>query len=280
MQATSLLPSSAPAADNGQALRITQEPYYLAAGDEMQLFEAAARSRLPVMLKGPTGCGKTRFVEHMAWRLARPLITVACHEDLFASDLVGRYLLHADETVWVDGPLTRAVRLGAICYLDEIVEARKDTTVVIHPLSDTRRLLPVEKRGELLHAHPDFMLVISYNPGYQSVLKDLKQSTRQRFVALEFDYPDPESETRIVVSESGVEEQTARALVALGHRIRHLRDQGLAEGASTRLLIDAARLMRSGIAPARACACAILLPLTDEPRLLETMADLVADLFA
>ena len=276
--------NTAPAAvgplESGQAHYIAQEPFYLAGGDELAIFEAAARCALPVLLKGPTGCGKTRFVEHMAWRLGRPLITVACHEDLFASDLVGRYLLHADETVWVDGPLTRAVRMGAICYLDEIVEARKDTTVVIHPLSDNRRLLPVEKRGELLQAHPDFMLVISYNPGYQSVLKDLKQSTRQRFVALEFDYPAAESEIRIVVNEGGVEQSTARALVELGHKIRNLRDQGLAEGASTRLLIDAARLMQAGIPAVRACACAILQPLSDEPRLLETMTDLVADLFA
>jgi nitric oxide reductase NorQ protein len=188
---------------------IEQEPYYLSTDNEIHLFETACRARLPVMLKGPTGCGKTRFVQHMAWRMKRPLITVACHEDLFASDLLGRYLLMHDETVWVDGPLTRAVRMGAICYLDEIVEARKDTTVVIHPLTDDRRMLSIDKKGEVLRAHPDFMLVISYNPGYQSVLKDLKQSTRQRFVSLQFDYPDPDKEARIVAGEGGVSDPVA-----------------------------------------------------------------------
>ena len=183
--------------------QIDKEPFYVPAGDELKLFQAACDTRLPVMLKGPTGCGKTRFVEYMAYCLARPLITVSCHEDLFASDLIGRYLLKGDETVWVDGPLTRAVRLGAICYLDEIVEARKDTTVVIHPLTDNRRVLHIERKGEMLRAHPDFLMVISFNPGYQSVLKDLKQSTRQRFVSLEFGYPDPEKEAGIVAHEGG-----------------------------------------------------------------------------
>jgi nitric oxide reductase NorQ protein len=193
---------------------IDSEPFYLDTGDEICMFEAAASARLPVMLKGPTGCGKTRFVEHMAFRLKRPLITVACHEDLFASDLIGRYLLKDDETVWVDGPLTRAVRMGAICYLDEVVEARKDTTVVIHPLTDNRRTLAIDKKGEVIQAHPDFLMVISYNPGYQSVLKDLKQSTRQRFVALCFDYPLPEDESRIVAIEGNVDDDTAARLVA------------------------------------------------------------------
>jgi nitric oxide reductase NorQ protein len=258
---------------------IEQEPYYLSTGDEIQIFEAACRARLPVMLKGPTGCGKTRFVQHMAWRLRRPLITVACHEDLFASDLLGRYLLMHDETVWVDGPLTRAVRMGAICYLDEIVEARKDTTVVIHPLTDDRRMLSIDKKGEVLQAHPDFMLVISYNPGYQSVLKDLKQSTRQRFVSLQFDYPDPGKEARIVAGEGGVASPVAQQLVALAGKIRHIREQGLTEGASTRLLIYAAQLIRDGIDIKAACRAAVCLPLTDDERLQETLEDLMADLF-
>jgi nitric oxide reductase NorQ protein len=258
---------------------IEQEPYYLSTGDEIQVFETACRARLPVMLKGPTGCGKTRFVQHMAWRLRRPLITVACHEDLFASDLLGRYLLMHDETVWVDGPLTRAVRMGAICYLDEIVEARKDTTVVIHPLTDDRRMLGIDKKGELLRAHPDFMLVISYNPGYQSVLKDLKQSTRQRFLSLQFGYPDSDKEARIVAGEGGVTSPVARQLVALASKIRNIREQGLTEGASTRLLIYAAQLIRDGIDIKAACRTAVCLPLTDDERLQETLEDLMADLF-
>ncbi len=258
---------------------IDQEPYYLNTGDEVQVFESSWQAKLPVMLKGPTGCGKTRFVQHMAWRLKRPLITVACHEDLFASDLLGRYLLKHEETVWVDGPLTQAVRMGAICYLDEIVEARKDTTVVIHPLTDDRRMLSIDKKGEVLRAHPDFMLVISYNPGYQSVLKDLKQSTRQRFVGMQFDYPDPDNETQIVASEGGVDESTARRLVSLAGKIRNIREQGLTEGASTRLLIYAAHLICKGIDLKTACRTAVCLPLTDDERLQETLEDLMADLF-
>jgi len=258
---------------------IVREPYYLSAGDEVPLFAAAAAACLPVMLKGPTGCGKTRFVEHMAWRLGRPLVTVACHEDLFASDLVGRYLLEHDRTVWMDGPLTAAVRQGAICYLDEIVEARKDTTVVIHPLTDTRRLLTIDKKGETLEAHPDFLMVVSYNPGYQSVLKDLKPSTRQRFVSLTFDYPPSEQEARIVSHEGGVPAAVAEPLVALAGRIRGLREHGLAEGASTRLLISAAQLIQGGIAPPEACQAAVCQPLTDDPRLLKTLEELVADFF-
>jgi nitric oxide reductase NorQ protein len=258
---------------------IEQEPYYLSTDNEIQIFEAACRAKLPVMLKGPTGCGKTRFVQHMAWRLRRPLITVACHEDLFASDLLGRYLLMHDETVWVDGPLTRAVRMGAICYLDEIVEARKDTTVVIHPLTDDRRMLGIDKKGEVLKAHPDFMLVISYNPGYQSVLKDLKQSTRQRFASLQFDYPGPDNEAAIVAGEGGVTTKVARLLVALAGKIRNIREQGLTEGASTRLLIYAAQLIRDGIDIKSACRAAVCLPLTDDERLQETLEDLMADLF-
>jgi len=259
--------------------RIKKAPFYLKTGREVGLFEAASLAGLPVMLKGPTGCGKTRFVEYMAWRLGRPLITVACHEDLFASDLLGRYLLRHDETVWVDGPLTRAVRLGAICYLDEVVEARKDTTVVIHPLTDDRRLLTIDKKGETISAHPDFMMVISYNPGYQSVLKDLKQSTRQRFVALTFDYPQSRLEADIVVREGGIEPDLAARLVHLAQKIRNIREHGLTEGASTRLLIYAARLMAGGIPAADACRTAVCQPLTDDARLLETLDDLVSDIF-
>lgn len=264
---------------NSAALIPDTEPYYLSSGSELQLFASAWQAKLPVMLKGPTGCGKTRFVQHMAWRLKRPLITVACHEDLFASDLLGRYLLKDDETVWVDGPLTRAVRMGAICYLDEIVEARKDTTVVIHPLTDDRRMLSIDKKGEVIRAHSDFMLVISYNPGYQSVLKDLKQSTRQRFVGMQFDYPEPENEARIVAGEGRVSHDVARLLVSLAGKIRHIREQGLTEGASTRLLIYAAQLTRQGIDLKSACRTAICLPLTDDERLQETLEDLMDDLF-
>jgi len=258
---------------------LTEEPYYLPVADEIKLFDAACSERLPVMLKGPTGCGKTRFVEYMAWCLGRPLVTVSCHEDLFAADLVGRYLLTGDETVWMDGPLTQAVRGGAICYLDEVVEARKDTTVVIHPLADDRRVLPIDKRGEVVKAHPDFQLVISYNPGYQSVLKDLKQSTRQRFIALEFDYPEAAAESAIVAQESGVGSDEAIRLVHLAGKIRQIREQGLAEGAGTRLLIYAGQLIRQGIDPARACKAAIAQPLTDDPGLQETLDEIISDIF-
>jgi nitric oxide reductase NorQ protein len=228
------------------------------------------------MLKGPTGCGKTRFIEHMAARLARPLVTIACHDDLSASDLTGRYLIRGDETVWIDGPLTTAARIGAICYLDEVVEARQDTVVVIHPLTDDRRILPVEKTGELVDAAPDFQLVISYNPGYQHAVKDLKPSTRQRFVTLEFDFPAANAEAEIVAHESGVKKNTAVALVELGRRIRRLKEQGLAEGPGTRLLVAAGRLIADGIPPRDACAAAIIGPLTDDPDLLSAIADLVA----
>jgi len=258
---------------------IDQPPYYVRTKDEVQQFEAAYRAHLPVMLKGPTGCGKTRFVAFMAHRLGRPLITVSCHEDLFASDLLGRYLLKNDETVWVDGPLTTAVRKGAICYLDEIVEARKDTTVVIHPLTDDRRQLSIDKKGEIIPAHPDFMMVISFNPGYQSILKDLKQSTRQRFISLDFNYPDETRETEIVAHEGGIDPDVAARLVALATRIRRIREQGLTEGASTRLLIYAALLMRGGIDPIQACRSAICQPLTDDKRLQETMEELIRDFF-
>ncbi|BBO21622.1 MAG: CbbQ/NirQ/NorQ/GpvN family protein [Rhodocyclaceae bacterium] len=262
-----------------QLARIESEPYYQPVRDEVALFESAHRRRLPVLLKGPTGCGKTRFVEYMAWRLKRPLVTVACHDDLTTADLVGRYLIVGNETVWVDGPLAAAVRAGALCYLDEIVEARKDTTVVIHPLADNRRMLAIDKRGELLAAPGDFMLVISYNPGYQSVLKEIKPSTRQRFVALEFDYPEAAVEAGIVAREGGVDADTARRLVKLGELTRNLKGAGLDEGASTRLLVHAAQLIADGVAPAAACTAAIARALSDDPEMTGTLDDLVGAVF-
>ena len=258
---------------------IEQEPYYEPVGDEIPIFEAAYRNGLPILLKGPTGCGKTRFMEHMAWRLQRPLITVSCHDDLTASDLVGRFLVKAGETIWVDGPLARAVRAGGICYLDEIVEARKDTTVVIHPLADDRRVLPMEKLGALLEAPDAFCLAISYNPGYQSILKDLKQSTRQRFVALEFDYPEPSLEQKIIERESGIGADLARQLVKFAQMTRNLKGQGLDEGASTRLLVHGAKLMASGISPVAACRSAIAQALTDDGEMLSAIQELSASLF-
>jgi len=252
------------------------EPYYRPLGDEVGLFEAAAGQRLPVLLKGPTGCGKTRFVHHMAWRLRRPLVTIACHDDLSASDLTGRFLVRGGETSWQDGPLTEAVRAGAIAYLDEVVEARQDTVVVLHPLADDRRLLPLERAGELVEAHPDFQLVISYNPGYQSLAKELKPSTRQRFVALELGLPPPEVEAEIVAAEAGVPRDVAAALVRVAERVRPLRDRGLAEAPSTRLLVHAAGLVAAGLAPRRACQIAILAPLTDDPELARTLAEIAA----
>jgi nitric oxide reductase NorQ protein len=260
-------------------VHLASEPYYHATGDELAVFEAAARSCLPVMLKGPTGCGKTRFVEYMAWRLKRSLVTVACHDDLTTADLVGRYLIVGDETVWMDGPLTAAVRAGAICYLDESVEARKDTTVVIHPLTDSRRALPVEKHGEYIEAPPEFMLVISYNPGYQSVLKEMKPSTRQRFVALDFDYPEAEVEASIVAHEGGVDVDTAKKLVKLGSLTRKLKGAGLDEGAGTRLLVHAAQLMAAGMAPEIACTAAIARPLADEADTRDALDDLIRAVF-
>jgi len=253
-----------------------EAPYYVPISNEVDIFAMCHARGLPVMLKGPTGCGKTRFIEHMAHRLGRPLVTIACHDDLSASDLTGRYLIRGGETVWVDGPLTTAVRLGAICYLDEVVEARQDTVVVMHPLSDDRRILPIEKTGELLEAAPGFQLVISYNPGYQHAVKDLKPSTRQRFVALEFDYPPAALEAEIVAHESGVKRGTAAALVELATKVRRLRDQGLAEGPGTRLLVATARLIASGIPSEQACRTALVGPLTDDPDLLAAIDDLVA----
>jgi nitric oxide reductase NorQ protein len=266
-------------AHNADQYRVTAEPYYEPAGDEVRLFEAAYASRVPVLLKGPTGCGKTRFMEFMAWRLGRPLVTVSCHDDLTASDLVGRYLIVGAETVWVDGPLAAAVRLGAICYLDEIVEARKDTTVVIHPLADDRRILPIEKTGEVLRAPPEFLLALSYNPGYQSVLKELKQSTRQRFVAIEFGHPAAQLEQRIVSRETGVDAGTAERLVRLAGMTRNLKGNGLDEGASTRLLVHAGKLIALGVPQRTACASAIAQPLTDEPETLAALHELVASVF-
>lgn len=252
-----------------------EEPYYVPSGQEVDIFKQCHERNLAVMLKGPTGCGKTRFVEHMAWRLRRPLITISCHDDLTASDLIGRFLIRHDGTQWQDGPLTRAVREGAICYLDEVVEARQDTVVVLHPLTDYRRVLPIDKTGELIEAAPGFQLVVSYNPGYQRMLKDLKPSTRQRFVALDFDFPPEDRESAIVSRESGCDHATASGLVALGRRLRGLQDRGLAEVPSTRLLIAAARLIASGISLRQACYSAIVSPLSDDPALASAMRDLV-----
>ena len=259
--------------------RVDREPFYAEVRGETALFQTAAEQRMPVMLKGPTGCGKTRFVQYMAYRLKRPLITVACHEDLTASDLVGRYLLKGDETVWLDGPLTLGVKHGAIVYLDEIVEARKDTTVIIHPLSDDRRVLPLEKKGQILEAVDDFLLVISYNPGYQSVLKDLKQSTKQRFMAIDFGYPPAEIETTVIAHETGLDKAVAQRLVKLGEKVRNLRNHGLEEGVSTRLLIYAGTLIRRGVPPARACEAAVVQPITDDADMQRSIAELVKAIF-
>jgi nitric oxide reductase NorQ protein len=258
---------------------VAQEPYYRPIADEIELFEAAYAARMPMMLKGPTGCGKTRFMEYMAWRLKRALITVACNEDMTASDLVGRFLLDVSGTHWQDGPLTIAVRYGAICYLDEVVEARQDTTVVIHPLTDNRRVLPLDKKDELLPAHADFQLVISYNPGYQSILKDLKQSTKQRFGALDFGYPAHDIEAEIVVHESGVSSELASKLVGIAERSRNLKGHGLDEGTSTRMLIYAGQLMVRGIDPQAACRVALVRPITDDADMREALDAIVRTYF-
>jgi len=280
---------------------VRSEPYYRTIGDELEIFSAAYNEHIPVLLKGPTGCGKTRFVEYMAWKLGRPLavvkekgkktqevdegeirvplVTIACHEDLTASDLVGRYLLDAEGTRWIDGPMTRAVKAGAILYLDEVVEARKDTTVLIHPLTDHRRILPVEKTGQIIEADDRFMLCISYNPHYQSALKDLKHSTRQRFISVEFDYPPVEIEAEIVQRESGCTAEMALSLARLGEKVRNLREHGLGEGASTRLLIYAGRLVGQGITPRRACQVAIVWTLTDEVELQRSIEEVVSSIF-
>jgi len=261
------------------SFRVKERPNYVPQGDEIELFEHAVRQKIPLMLKGPTGCGKTRFVEYMANRLDLPLITVSCHEDLTAADLVGRFLFRNDETVWQDGPLTLAVRYGAICYLDEIVEARKDTTVIIHSLTDDRRMLFVDQTGELLRAHPDFTMVLSYNPGYQNVVKDLKQSTKQRFVSLYFDYPTVENETRIIVTETGLDEPTAEKLARLAVEVRNLKGFGLEEGASSRLLVYAGRLIRSGLDPVTACRTSISNVITDDLETMRSVNDVVNAFF-
>ena len=279
---------------------LQNEPFYLPIHDEITVFESAYAQRIPVLLKGPTGCGKTRFVEYMSYRLGRaltkvapraglgavdtggrglPLVTVACHEDLTASDLVGRYLLEGESTKWLDGPLTKAVRSGAICYLDEVVEARKDTTVLIHPLTDHRRILPVEKRGQVIEAHPNFLLVISYNPGYQSALKDLKHSTRQRFIAIEFDYPPKEEEQRIIQHEAGVSEMLAEGLAMLGEKVRHLKEHGLEEGVSTRLLIYAGKLMATGVPAREACKVAVVWAISDDRDVQRSIEEIVSTIF-
>ncbi|MCH8009154.1 MAG: CbbQ/NirQ/NorQ/GpvN family protein [Chloroflexi bacterium] len=278
-----------------------EEPFYLPISDEVELFSAAFKQHIPVLLKGPTGVGKTRFVEYMAWEMGRPLtivkkgspedgkqdeiaealplVTVACHEDLTASDLVGRYLLEGGETRWIDGPLTRAVKAGAICYLDEIVEARKDTTVIIHPLTDHRRILPMEKKGQLLEAAEGFLLVISYNPGYQSALKDLKHSTRQRFISIDFGHPPKEIEAQIIAHESGIDTETSDSLAKLGEKVRNLKEHGLSEGVSTRLLIYAGRLMEEGISARRACQVAVVWALTDDVDVQRSIEEVVSAIF-
>ena len=259
--------------------RVAGKPYYRPVADEVELYNAAYAARMPMMLKGPTGCGKSRFVEYMAWQLERPLITVACNEDMTASDLVGRYLLDASGTRWQDGPLSISARIGAICYLDEVVEARQDTTVVIHPLTDHRRTLPLEKKGEVIIAHPDFQLVISYNPGYQNLMKDLKESTKQRFAALDFNYPEAEVESEIVAHETGVDMETAAKLVQIAHRARNLKGHGLDEGISTRLLVYAGKLIAKGIEPKAACRMTLVRPITDDPDMRDTLDAAVATFF-
>ena len=284
---------------NIEEFYVADEPFYVPTSDEIEIFESAYRQRVPILLKGPTGTGKTRFVEHMAWRMTEslspsksksassngsgqklPLITVACHEDLTASDLVGRYLLDADGTRWIDGPLTRAVKSGGICYLDEIVEARKDTTVIIHPLTDHRRSLTIDKLGTVINAADGFLLVVSYNPGYQNALKDLKHSTRQRFVALEFDFPDEETEAQIITHESGCDLDTAERLARLGLKIRNLREHGLEEGASTRMLIYAGRLIKEGVSHRRACQVSVTWGITDDPQVQRSIDEVVTSIFA
>lgn len=277
---------------------IEEEPFYVAQGDEIELFTAAYRQQIPVLLKGPTGVGKTRFVEYMAWKLGTPLtrversqgsngrqdagiplVTVSCHEDLTASDLVGRYLIDTDGTRWIDGPLTRAVKAGGICYLDEVVEARKDTTVIIHSLTDHRRVLTIDKLGQVVRAADGFLMVISYNPGYQSALKDLKHSTRQRFVALEFEFPRADIETKIIQHEADCDEDTAAQLAKLGEKVRNLGDYGLSEGASSRVLIYAGRLIKEDVPPRRAAQVAVTWGITDDPQLQRSIDEVVTSIF-
>ena len=264
---------------NREQFLVKAEPFYQAQGREVELYAAAYAARLPVMVKGPTGCGKSRFVEYMAWKLGKPLVSVACNEDMTASDLVGRYLLDAGGTRWLDGPLTTAARIGAICYLDEIVEARQDTTVVIHPLTDHRRTLPLDKKGEVVAAHPDFQLVISYNPGYQSLMKDLKQSTKQRFTAFDFDYPEAGLEAGIVATETGIDAATAGRLIQVAQAARNLKGHGLDEGISTRLVVYAATLIRQGVAAGDACRMAMVRPITDDADIRATLDNAIDSVF-
>ncbi|ABI58795.1 CbbQ/NirQ/NorQ/GpvN family protein [Nitrosomonas eutropha] len=253
----------------------TDLPFYVPVGNECELFGVAYRQRLPLLLKGPTGCGKTRFVTHMAARLGRPLFTISCHDDLTASDLTGRFLIKGGETVWMDGPLTHAIREGGICYLDEVVEARKDVTVVLHPLTDDRRMLPLERTNEILQAPDNFMLVISYNPGYQNILKSLKPSTRQRFIALSFDFPPPEIELEIIANESGLAREHCTALVNLATQLRLLKEVDLEESVSTRLLVYCATLMAAGLDPLQAAQAALIEPLSDEPEVQQGLFELI-----
>ncbi len=250
-------------------------PFYQAQGKEVELFEHAYNNQLPLLIKGPTGCGKTRFITHMAEKLGRPLYTVSCHDDLTAADLVGRHLIGDGETIWNDGPLTRAVREGAICYLDEVVEARKDTTVVLHPLTDDRRILPIDRTGETLTAPKEFMLVVSYNPGYQNLLKGMKPSTRQRFVSMSFDFPNAKIETEILRCETGTDELQAKRLVALANALRNLKDHDLEEAASTRLLVNTIKLIQAGFSPVDACQNGLIEPLTDDTETISALMEVV-----
>ena len=274
------MPETVTATATTGALDEDAEPFYLPIGDEIELFRAAYAQRIPVLLKGPTGCGKTRFVRHMAHRLGRPLVTVACHDDLTTSDLLGRYLLNPEGTDWLDGPLTRAVRNGSLCYLDEVVEARKDTTVILHSLTDHRRILPMERLGTTIRAHPDFLLVVSYNPGYQASLKELKPSTRQRFMAIEFGYPDVDRETAIIAHEAQVDEETARSLAFLAEQLCNLDEADIIDGPSTRLLVYVGALIRKGVPAARACDVALVQAVTDDRDIQEAVRKVTRAVFA
>ena len=268
--------TSEKAANDSIARDATQDlPFYDATSNEIEIFEYAWKNRLPLLIKGPTGCGKTRFVSYMAAKLGLPLYTVACHDDLTAADLVGRHLIGDGATYWSDGPLTRAVREGGICYLDEVVEARKDTTVVLHPLADDRRVLPIDRTGELIDAPPSFMLIVSYNPGYQNLMKGLKPSTRQRFVSLRFDFPSAAREEAILIGETGIDTDTAKRLVAIGNSLRALKDRDLEEVASTRLLVYAATLIKAGLAPVEACRVTLVESLTDDIETTEALLEIV-----
>ena len=258
---------------------IPEEPYYRVVGNEEELFKSAYEKKIPVILKGPTGCGKTRFLQYMAYKLSRPLITIACHEDLTSSDLVGRYIFKGNDTVWAPGPLTLAVTSGGICYLDEVVEARKDTIVIIHPLTDFRRILPLEKKGTYIEAADGFLLVISYNPGYQTILKDLKQSTRQRFITIAFDYPPPNIESEIIENETGIDPDTAEKLVKIAGKIRNLKKHGLDEGVSTRLLMYCAELLKSGLTQQAVFDATLIKSISDDEEMQEAITQIVGLFF-